>query len=97
MLTIQGLVTEYPNERGEVVKAAGQLSRDKRGAIIAIQREVGLMEYVESGKRLQAEVSAELLATIFAPYTPLHDGAVIIDGNNIVAATNGTNRLLTIV
>ena len=56
------------------------------GAIIAIQREVGLMEYVESGKRLQAEVSAELLATIFAPYTPLHDGAVIIDGNNIVAA-----------
>jgi diadenylate cyclase len=71
---------------GEVVKAANQLSQDKRGAIIAIQREVGLMEYVESGKRLQAEVSAELLATIFAPYTPLHDGAVIIDGNNIVAA-----------
>jgi diadenylate cyclase len=71
---------------GEVVKAAAQLSRDKRGAIISIQREVGLMEYVESGKRLQAEVSAELLATIFAPYTPLHDGAVIIDGNNIVAA-----------
>jgi diadenylate cyclase len=71
---------------GEVVEAASQLSKDKRGAIIAIQREVGLMEYVESGKRLQAEVSAELLATIFAPYTPLHDGAVIIDGNNIVAA-----------
>jgi diadenylate cyclase len=70
----------------EVVKAAAQLSKDKRGAIIAIQREVGLMEYVESGKRLQAEVSSELLATIFAPYTPLHDGAVIIDGNNIVAA-----------
>jgi len=53
----------------EVVKAAAQLSKDKRGAIIAIQREVGLMEYVESGKRLQAEVSSELLATIFAPYT----------------------------
>lgn len=71
---------------GEVVKAAAQLSEEKRGAIIAIQREVGLMEYVESGKRLQAEVSAELLTTIFAPYTPLHDGAVIIEGNNIVAA-----------
>lgn len=70
----------------EVVKAASQLSEEKRGAIIAIQREVGLMEYVESGKPLHAEVSAELLATIFAPYTPLHDGAVIIDGNNIVAA-----------
>jgi diadenylate cyclase len=71
---------------GEVVKAVAQLSQEKRGAIIAIQREVGLMEYVESGKRLQAEVSTELLSTIFAPYTPLHDGAVIIDGNYIVAA-----------
>ncbi|MDX1623248.1 MAG: diadenylate cyclase CdaA [Gemmatimonadota bacterium] len=71
---------------GEVVRAAAQLSEEKRGAIIAIQREVGLMEYVESGKRLHAEVSAELLSTIFAPYTPLHDGAVIIEGNNIVAA-----------
>lgn len=71
---------------GEVVRSAAQLSDEKRGAIIAIQREVGLMEYVESGKRLQAEISAELLSTIFAPYTPLHDGAVIIEGNNIVAA-----------
>jgi len=70
----------------EVVEAARQLGEEKRGAIIAIQREVGLMEYVESGKRLQAEVSAELLATIFAPQTPLHDGAVIIEGGNIVAA-----------
>lgn len=71
---------------GEVVRAAAQLSEEKRGAIIAIQREVGLMEYVESGVQLQARVSAELLTTIFAPYTPLHDGAVIIEGNNIVAA-----------
>ena len=70
----------------EVVKAASQLSAARRGAIIAIQREVGLMEYVESGKPLNAEVSAELLATIFAPYTPLHDGAVVIEGNHIVAA-----------
>lgn len=71
---------------GEVVRAATQLSEDKRGAIIVLQREVGLMEYVESGVRLQAQVSAELLSTIFAPYTPLHDGAVIIEGTNIVAA-----------
>jgi diadenylate cyclase len=71
----------------EVVRAASQLSEEKRGAIIAIQREVGLMEYVESGKPLHAEVSAELLTTIFAPYTPLHDGAVVIEGNNIVAAS----------
>jgi diadenylate cyclase len=71
----------------EVVKATTQLSGAHRGAIIALQREVGLMEYVESGKPLHAEVSAELLTTIFAPYTPLHDGAVIIEGNNIVAAS----------
>lgn len=71
---------------GEVVRAANQLRENKRGAIIAIQREVGLMEYVDSGKRLQAEASAELLTTIFAPHTPLHDGAVIIEGGNIVAA-----------
>ncbi|MBA3584465.1 MAG: TIGR00159 family protein [Gemmatimonadetes bacterium] len=71
---------------GEVVRAAGQLSNESRGAIVAIQREVGLDEYVESGKRLQARVSAELLSTIFAPYTPLHDGAVIIEGSDIVAA-----------
>ena len=70
----------------EVVKAAVQLSKESRGAIIAIQREAGLMEFVESGKPLHAEVSAELLATIFAPHTPLHDGAVLIDGNDIVAA-----------
>lgn len=70
----------------EIVEAARQLGEEKRGAIVAIQREVGLMEYVESGRRLQAEVSAELLATIFAPQTPLHDGAVIIEGGNIVAA-----------
>ena len=44
------------------------------------------MEYVESGKQVRAAVSAELLGTIFAPYTPLHDGAVIIEGDNIVAA-----------
>lgn len=72
---------------GEVVRAAAQLSEEKRGAIIAIQREVGLMEYVESGKSIHAAVSAELLTTIFAPYTALHDGAVIIDGDNIVAAS----------
>ncbi|MFN2420434.1 MAG: diadenylate cyclase CdaA [Gemmatimonadota bacterium] len=71
----------------EVVKAATQLSGARRGAIIALQREVGLMEYVESGKPLHAEASAELLTTIFAPYTPLHDGAVIIEGSDIVAAS----------
>jgi diadenylate cyclase len=71
----------------EISQAAERLSRAKIGGIIAIEREVGLGEYVEnSGTRISAEVSAELLTTIFTPYSPLHDGAVIIRGDQIVAA-----------
>lgn len=71
----------------EVVQAADRLSRAKIGGIIAIEQEVGLGEYAENnGTSIQAEVSAELLTTIFTPYSPLHDGAVIIRGDQIVAA-----------
>lgn len=70
----------------EVAEAAERLSRARIGGIIAIEREVGLGEYAETGTRVQAEVSAELLTTVFTPYSPLHDGAVIIQGDQIVAA-----------
>jgi diadenylate cyclase len=70
----------------EVSNAVERLSRSGIGAIIAIEREVSLEEYILSGSRMQAKVSADLLATIFTPYSPLHDGAVIIRGDNIVAA-----------
>jgi diadenylate cyclase len=70
----------------EIAQAAEELARAKVGAIIAIEREVGLGEYAESGTLLQARVAAPLLNTIFAPYSPLHDGAVIIRGDTIVAA-----------
>lgn len=70
----------------EVADAVEDLSRSKVGAIIAIEREVGLEEYVETGTPLHARVSAALLNTIFTPYSPLHDGAVIIRAGNIVAA-----------
>jgi diadenylate cyclase len=70
----------------EVVQAAEELARAKVGAILAIEREVGLTEYAETGTPLQARVSASLLSTIFTPYSPLHDGAVIIRGDMIVAA-----------
>jgi diadenylate cyclase len=56
------------------------------GAIIAIEREVGLGEYAETGTKLQARVSASLINTIFTPYSPLHDGAVLIRGDTIIAA-----------
>jgi diadenylate cyclase len=70
----------------EIAQAAEDLARAKVGAIIAIEREVGLGEYAETGTPLHARVSAALLNTIFTPYSPIHDGAVIIRGDMIVAA-----------
>lgn len=70
----------------EIAGAVDELSRGKVGAIIALEREIGLGEYVETGTPLRARVSASLLTTIFTPYSPLHDGAVIIRGDTIVAA-----------
>lgn len=69
-----------------VVKAAGELSRRRVGALIAIEQEVGLEEFVETGIRLDAVVTPELLINIFEPNTPLHDGAVIIRNGRVVAA-----------
>jgi diadenylate cyclase len=70
----------------EVADAVERLSRSGIGAIIAIEREVSLEEYIRSGSEMQARVSADLLATFFTPYSPLHDGAVIIRGDVIVGA-----------
>src|SRR6478735_6976154 len=70
----------------EVAEATERLSRSGIGAIIAIEREVSLEEYIRSGSEMHAKVSADLLATIFTPYSPLHDGAVIIRGDTIVGA-----------
>jgi diadenylate cyclase len=70
----------------EVAAAVERLSRDGIGAIIAIEREVSLDEYVRTGSAMQAKVSADLLATIFTPHAPLHDGAVVVRGDSIVAA-----------
>lgn len=70
----------------EAIRAAERLSARKIGALIAFEREVGLEDYVETGVRLNSRLSAELLQTIFFPNSPLHDGAVIVRGNEIVAA-----------
>ena len=77
---------EESHETDELVQAVTDLARLKRGAIIAVQREVGLDEYAETGSPVDASVSAEILKTIFTPYTPLHDGAVIINGGRIATA-----------
>lgn len=70
----------------EIALGVEELARGSVGAIIAIERQVGLGEYADTGTPLQARVSSALLTTIFTPYSPLHDGAVIIRGDTIVAA-----------
>lgn len=70
-----------------VVDACGFLSKNKFGAIIAIERNVGLRETVESGRSLNADVSAHLLNSIFWPNNPLHDMGVVIRGRKLVAAS----------
>jgi diadenylate cyclase len=70
----------------EIVLAATTLAGRKIGALIVIERLEGLREYIENGVRLNAEVSFDLLISIFTPDTPLHDGAVIIQGDRIAAA-----------
>ena len=70
----------------EIVEATARLARARHGAIIAIEREVGLGEYAETGSIVEAPVSAEMLVTIFTPYSPLHDGAVLISGDRIHSA-----------
>lgn len=71
---------------GHLLKAVNYLCKRKIGALIVFERETGLNEYIESGIHIGAEVSSELLINIFIPNTPLHDGAVIIRQNELVAA-----------
>lgn len=70
----------------EIVKSANYLSRNHMGAIIVLEREMGLRDYMEGGVMIDAEASSELITTIFTPLTPLHDGAVIIEKGRLVAA-----------
>jgi len=66
--------------------AANLFSQNQTGALIVIEREIGLRTYIESGVAIDAQLSYDLLATIFRPSAPLHDGAVIIRGDRISAA-----------
>jgi len=69
-----------------VSEAVIPMSQLKRGALIVFERSTGLEAYIETGVRLQALVSSDLLTTIFTPTTPLHDGAVILRNDRLVAA-----------
>jgi diadenylate cyclase len=69
-----------------ITNAAVRLSERRHGALIVIERQVGLKNYTDTGVTLDATVTVELLVQIFYPNTPLHDGAVILKGSRIVAA-----------
>src|SRR5438874_1846182 len=70
----------------ELVVAAGMLSSQRTGAIIAIERQIGLRSYVEGGIPLDAVLTYDLLLSIFQPSSPLHDGAVIVQDDKVAAA-----------
>jgi uncharacterized protein (TIGR00159 family) len=71
----------------EVVRAAAQLSRLRYGALMVLERETGLQDYADRGVALDALVSRQLLVTIFFPNSPLHDAAVLLRGDRIVAGS----------
>jgi len=70
----------------EIVKASVALANRKIGALIVIEKETDLKDFIEMGTQLDAKVSRELLLSIFHPSSPIHDGAIIIRGNRVVAA-----------
>jgi diadenylate cyclase len=69
-----------------VARSASRLSEHGWGALIVLERETGLGEYVETGTRIDAALSQELLLNVFFPHAPLHDGAVIVRGDRLLAA-----------
>lgn len=83
------LLNEYQVENmlEAVANTADSLSRHKIGALIVFERETGLGDYIETGIQIDGLISSELFENIFIPNTPLHDGAVIVRGNRIVAAS----------
>src|SRR5213083_960162 len=70
----------------ELVVAAGMLAAQRIGAIIAIERQIGLRNYIEGGIPLEAQLTYDLLLSIFQPSSPLHDGAVIVQDDKVAAA-----------
>jgi diadenylate cyclase len=69
-----------------IVDSAAMLSHNRIGALIAVERQVGLVDFIATGTRLDAEVTSDLLNTIFWPGTPLHDMGVVIRGGRLIAA-----------
>lgn len=69
-----------------IITASISLANKKIGALIVIERETGLKNYIEGGIVIDGKITKEILSSIFLPYSPIHDGAVIIEGTRIAAA-----------
>ena len=86
----QRSTSQQDEERNRLVeamkKSVSYMAKRRIGALISIERETGLFEYIETGIKMNAELSSELLINIFIPNTPLHDGAVIIQKDKITAS-----------
>ena len=80
------LSTKTKEDIYKIAIATTELSKTKTGALIVIERDIKIQDIISTGIPLDAEVSPQLLVNIFYPKTPLHDGAVVISGNRIVAA-----------
>ena len=70
----------------EIMNAVDYLRKSRIGALIVVERDISLNEYIERSKKIYADISSELLISIFFPKNPLHDGGVIIQGNKITSA-----------
>ncbi len=85
-LTLSRVHTAEADAYDDIVLAANLFAQNQTGALIVIEREIGLRTYIESGVPLDAHISYDLLATIFRPSAPLHDGAVIVQKDRVAAA-----------
>ena len=84
--TKKGIDEEKDTIISEIIQTIMDLSKRRVGALIVFEQQTGLQDVIETGTRLNAEISAPLLENIFEPNTPLHDGAVVIRDNEIMAA-----------
>jgi diadenylate cyclase len=85
-LFVPGVRRAVQQVAAAVAQSAAELGAKKIGALIVIERDTGLTDTAESGVKLDAQLSAELLETLFTPHAPLHDGAVIIRNERVIAA-----------
>ena len=85
---VRRLVTQPPRQKitDEIIGAIQEMSRDRVGSLIAFARSTGLRNYIESGTQIHADVERDLITSIFFPNSPLHDGAVIVQGQKVEAA-----------